>query len=211
MRHLCSRPKRSRAHCGPRTDPPSSFPAPATAALKSPNTNAAEIRRRFDYAAPAKDGGEHAMAFAARIGELRIVSPSVGTPLGNYVHAKRVGNLLYLSGKGPPDNNGKAPRGKLGAGMSVEEGYQHARGVGLVPIAVMRDALDRDLARIEDIVKVLVSSMQPPISRIIPTSSMAARICLSRRLASVAGTRVRAIGMSSQRGGIPVEIEVMIK
>jgi hypothetical protein len=30
-------------------------------------------------------------------------------------------------------------------------------------------------------------------------------------LASVAGTRVRAIGMSSQRGGIPVEIEVMIK
>ena len=76
-------------------------------------------------------------------------------PIGNYVHAKRAGNLLYLSGKGPPEADGTMPRGKLGAGMSVEEGYRHARGVGLVLIAALRDALGGDLDRVEDIVKVL--------------------------------------------------------
>jgi hypothetical protein len=39
------------------------------------------------------------MAFEQKLKELGIVLPAVGAPLGTYVHAKRVGNLLYLSGK----------------------------------------------------------------------------------------------------------------
>ncbi|MGH7060154.1 MAG: RidA family protein, partial [Stellaceae bacterium] len=73
-----------------------------------------------------------------RLRELGIALPQIDAPIGNYVHAKRVGNLLYLSGKGPPSASGAMPRGKLGAGMSVEDGYRHARAVGLVLIAVMR-------------------------------------------------------------------------
>ena len=42
-----------------------------------------------------------------RLQELGITLPGVGDPIGNYVHAKRVGNLLYLSGKGPPDVDGR--------------------------------------------------------------------------------------------------------
>jgi enamine deaminase RidA (YjgF/YER057c/UK114 family) len=95
------------------------------------------------------------MNIERRLKELEITLPTIGAPWGSYVHAKRVGNLLYLSGKQPPDSDGKTPRGKLGAGMSVDEGYRHARGVGLMLIAVMRDALDGDLDRVEDIVKVL--------------------------------------------------------
>jgi enamine deaminase RidA (YjgF/YER057c/UK114 family) len=96
------------------------------------------------------------MSIEQRLKESGLSLPQVGGPLGNYVHAKRVGNLLYLSGKGPPDRpDGKMPKGKLGAGMSIEEGYRHARGVGLVLIAAMKDALGGDLDRVEDIVKVL--------------------------------------------------------
>src|SRR5215472_16206151 len=90
-----------------------------------------------------------------RLKERNIVLPKVGSPLGNYVHAKRVGNLLYLSGKGPESADGTRPRGKLGAGMSVDEGYRHARQVGLVLIAAIKDALGGDLDRVEGIVKVL--------------------------------------------------------
>jgi len=97
----------------------------------------------------------YAMNIEQRLKELNIVLPKVGSPLGNYVHAKRVGNLLYLSGKGPESAGGTMPRGKLGAGMSVDEGYRHARQVGLVLIAAIKDALGGDLDRVEGIVKVL--------------------------------------------------------
>ena len=95
------------------------------------------------------------MSIEQRLKELRITLPKVGSPLGNYVHANRVGNLLYLSGKGPESADGTMPRGKLGAGMSIEEGYRHARQVGLVLIAAIKDALGGDLERVERIVKVL--------------------------------------------------------
>ena len=98
---------------------------------------------------------DEAMTIEQRLSQLGIAVPAVSGPIGNYVHAKRTGNLLYLSGKGPPEVDGRMPRGKLGAGMSIEEGYQHARQVGLVLIAALRDALGGDLDRVEDIVKVL--------------------------------------------------------
>ena len=79
------------------------------------------------------------MNIEQRLKELNITLPQVGSPLGNYVHAKRVGNLLYLSGKGPESADGTMPRGRLGSGMSIEEGYRHARQVGLVLIAAIKE------------------------------------------------------------------------
>jgi len=51
------------------------------------------------------------MSVEQRLKELGITLPQVGAPIGNYVHAKRTGNLLYLSGKGPPEGaDGKMPK-----------------------------------------------------------------------------------------------------
>jgi enamine deaminase RidA (YjgF/YER057c/UK114 family) len=144
-----------------------------------------------------------------RLQELGITLPGVGDPIGNHVHAKRVGNLLYLSGKGPPDVDGRMPRGKLGAGMSVEEGYRHARGVGLVLIAVLRDAVGGDLDRVEAIVKVLGMVNAAPDFEDHPK---VVNGC-SDLFVEVFGERGRharsAVGMSSLPGGIPVEIEII--
>jgi hypothetical protein len=60
------------------------------------------------------------MSIEQRLKDLNITLPKVGGALGNYVHAKRIGNLLYLSGKGPESGDGTMPKGKLGAGMSIE-------------------------------------------------------------------------------------------
>src|SRR5579872_4447565 len=92
------------------------------------------------------------MSGAQRLQQLGITLPTPGQPLGTYVDAKRVGNLLYLSGKGPLYPDGMMPRGRLGAGLSIEEGYRHARQTGLVLIGAMRNALDGDLDRVVDIV-----------------------------------------------------------
>jgi enamine deaminase RidA (YjgF/YER057c/UK114 family) len=150
------------------------------------------------------------MGFEEKLKELGITLPAIGPPLGNYVHAKRVGNLLYLSGKGPPDVNGKMPHGKLGAGMSVEEGYQHARGVGLMLIAATREALGGDLDRVTDIVKVLGMVNAAPDFEDHPKVINGC----SDLFVEVFGEHGRharsAVGMSSLPGGIPVEIEVIV-
>jgi len=151
------------------------------------------------------------MGVEQRLKELGIVLPAVGGPLGNYVHAKRVGNLLYLSGKGPPDGaDGRMPKGKLGTGLSVDEGYRHARQVGLVLIAAMKDELGGDLDRVEDIVKVLGMVNAAPDFEDHPK---VVNGC-SDLFVEVFGERGRharsAVGMGSLPGGIPVEIEVIV-
>jgi enamine deaminase RidA (YjgF/YER057c/UK114 family) len=150
------------------------------------------------------------MSIEQRLKELKIALPKVGNPMGSYVHAKRVGNLLYLSGKGPHGSDGGMPKGKLGAGMSIEDGYRHARQVGLVLIAAMRDALGGDLDRVEDIVKVLGMVNAAPDFEDHPK---VVNGC-SDLFVEVFGDRGRharsAVGMSSLPGGIPVEIEVIV-
>jgi enamine deaminase RidA (YjgF/YER057c/UK114 family) len=151
------------------------------------------------------------MSVEQRLNELGIALPPVGRPLGNYVHAKRVGNLLYLSGKGPPAGaDGRTPKGKLGAGMSVDEGYRHARQVGLVLIAAMKEALGGDLDRVEAIIKVLGMVNAAPDFEEHP-SVVNGCSDLFVEVFAEAGRHARsAVGMSSLPGGIPVEIEVIV-
>jgi enamine deaminase RidA (YjgF/YER057c/UK114 family) len=150
------------------------------------------------------------MSFAQRLQELGIVLPESGAPLGNYVHAKRAGNLLFLAGKGPPAENGRTPRGKLGAGITVEEGYRHARGVGLVLIAAMREALGGDLERVEGIVKVLGMVNAAPDFEDHPRVINGCSDLFVEVFGEYGRHARSAVGMSSLPGGIPVEIEVVV-
>jgi enamine deaminase RidA (YjgF/YER057c/UK114 family) len=94
------------------------------------------------------------MSAEARLKELGIVLPSLGTPVANYLPYRIAGNILYLAGQGPRDESGKQLTGKLGKDISVEEGYRRARLVGLGLLAAMRDALG-SLDRVDYIVKLL--------------------------------------------------------
>ena len=150
------------------------------------------------------------MSVEQRLKELGITLPDVGGPLGNYVHAKRVGNLLYLSGKGPQGADGRMPKGKLGAGLSVDEGYRRARQVGLVLIAAIKDALDGDLGRVEGIVKVLGMVNAAPDFEDHPKVINGCSD-LFVEVFGESGRHARsAVGMSSLPAGIPVEIEVIV-
>jgi len=94
------------------------------------------------------------MSAEARLKELGIVLPPVPKPAANYLPYRLVGNVLYLSGQGPRDDKGVVAKGKLGAEISVEEGYRRARLTGLNLLAAMRDALG-SLDRVDFIVKLL--------------------------------------------------------
>jgi enamine deaminase RidA (YjgF/YER057c/UK114 family) len=94
------------------------------------------------------------MSAEARLKQLRLVLPAMVKPVANYVPYRIAGNILYLSGQGPRDENGNNLSGKLGADISIEEGYRRARLVGLGLLAAMRDALG-SLDRVDYIVKLL--------------------------------------------------------
>jgi len=90
----------------------------------------------------------------ARLKELGLVLPGLANPVANYLPYRLAGNLLFLAGQGPRDEKGNMLTGKLGAEISIEEGYRRARLVGLGLLAAMRDALG-SLDRVDFIVKLL--------------------------------------------------------
>jgi enamine deaminase RidA (YjgF/YER057c/UK114 family) len=94
------------------------------------------------------------MGAEARLKELGLVLPELPKPVANYLPYRLAGNILYLAGQGPRDANGRQLTGKLGADVSVEEGYRRARLVGLGLLAATRDALG-SLDRVDFIVKLL--------------------------------------------------------
>ena len=89
-----------------------------------------------------------------RLVELNLVLPSTSTPVASYVNAVRVGNLLYLSGKGPKLSDGKYITGKVGGSLTIEEGKEAARITGLIILAELKHWL-KDLNNVKQIVKVL--------------------------------------------------------
>jgi enamine deaminase RidA (YjgF/YER057c/UK114 family) len=94
------------------------------------------------------------MSAEARLKELGLVLPALPTPVANYLPYRLAGNLLFLAGQGPRDENGAALTGKLGAEVSIDEGYRRARLVGLGLLAAIREALG-SLDRVDFIVKLL--------------------------------------------------------
>jgi len=149
------------------------------------------------------------MSIEKRLTELGIVLPPIGETIGNFVHSKRHGDFLFMSGKGPL-YDGVRPQGKLGATMQLEEGYKHARHVGLLMIAAMKEALDGDLDRVESIVKVfgLVNATADYVDHFKVINGC------SDLFVDVFGEKGKhartAAGANSLPNGIPCEIEAIV-
>lgn len=95
------------------------------------------------------------MGYEDRVEALGIELPSkVGQGRG-LVPCVEDGNLLYVSGHGPQDNDGNLLyRGRVGSEVSLDEAYQAARATGIQLLRSVRDHLGT-LDRVDRIVKVL--------------------------------------------------------
>jgi len=76
-----------------------------------------------------------------RLKELGLTLPELNPPAGSYVPWVRSGNLLFVSGQLPLDDDGSVIAGKVGVDASVEQAQDAARRAGLSLIAVVRSAL----------------------------------------------------------------------
>ncbi len=89
-----------------------------------------------------------------KLQSLGIVLPAPTSPVANYVKFVRTGNLIFLSGHGPANTDGKYITGKLGRELSIEEGYNAAKLTGINLLSTLKAAVG-DLSKVKRVVKVL--------------------------------------------------------
>jgi enamine deaminase RidA (YjgF/YER057c/UK114 family) len=143
----------------------------------------------------------------SRLKNLGLTLPTPAAPVANYVRAVRTGNLVFLAGHGECS---AAQTGKLGAGVTVEQGYASARRVGLCLLASLKQEIG-DLRRVRRFVKVLGMVNSAPDFADQPKVING----FSDLMVSVFGERGRharsAVGMGALPGGISVEIEAVVE
>jgi len=146
----------------------------------------------------------------ARLVELGITLPEPPSPVANYVNGVRTGNLIFLAGKGPKRADGTEVIGKLGAGVTIAEGYEGARLTAINQLAVLKDMLG-DLDRVVRVVKVLGMVNSDPSF----VEQPAVINGFSDLIVEVFGERGRharaAVGMASLPRGQAVEIEMIVE
>ena len=146
----------------------------------------------------------------AKLADLGIELPEVSPPVANYVNAVRTGNLLFLAGKGPNKPEGGYVTGKLGADLSVEDGYEAARLTGIAQLAVLKAELG-NLNKVKRIVKVLGMVNSAPDFGDQPEVVNG----YSDLMVEVFGDRGKharaAVGMGALPRNIAVEVEMIVE
>ena len=147
----------------------------------------------------------------AKLKELGISLPEMSKPVANYVKYVQTGKLIYLSGHGPKNNKGEDITGKVGDGISIEQGYEAARACAIQLLATLKDATGGDLNHVKRIVKILgmvnctnTFTDQPKVMN-----------GCSDLLVAVFGEKGKharsAVGMNALPNNIVVEIEMIVE
>ena len=151
------------------------------------------------------------MSVEQRVRELGLVLPEPATPVGSYVPGVQVGNILFMSGHGPFDSQGRTTaQGKVGRTMTTEQAHDVARQVALNMLGSVR-GLVGDLDRVKRVVKVL------GLVNCVDGYTDAPKVIngFSNCLVEVfgeAGSHARsAFGVTELPAGIPVEVEAIFE
>lgn len=89
-----------------------------------------------------------------RLQELHLTLPPVGKPMAVYKPTVTVGNMLYVSGQVPIQNDGSLIKGRVGKDLTLEQGQQAARQVALTMLSTIKFNLG-SLNKIKRLVKTL--------------------------------------------------------
>lgn len=150
-------------------------------------------------------------AVADRLTALGIELPEAPKPVAAYVPCVRTGSLLVLSGQIPLANGELVATGPVPSKTSVEDAVRAARQCVLNGLAVAASALDGDLDRVRQVVRVGVFVCSDPDF----TGQPAVGNGASELLVDVFGDRGRharaAVGSIALPLGASVEVEMMLE
>ena len=94
------------------------------------------------------------MTIENKLKELNIALPNAPDPVGAYVAFKKIGNLLFISGQLPISKDGEMIKGKIGAGLDLEDGQRASKLCVINILAQVKKALDGDLNKVKNCVKI---------------------------------------------------------
>ena len=144
-----------------------------------------------------------------RLNELGVILPDSPPPVGVYLPAVEVGNLLFVSGHGPYLDGQYVYRGKVDSVISVDDARGAARLTMINALGSVRATLGT-LDRVDRVVKLLGMVNSDPGFGMQPKVIDAA----SELLAEIFGDSGRharsAVGMGALPMGISVEIEMVL-
>jgi enamine deaminase RidA (YjgF/YER057c/UK114 family) len=146
----------------------------------------------------------------ARLKEMGITLKVPEEPTANFVLAVQVGNLVFLSGHGPMQENGEYMQGKVGLDLDVAQGAAAARLTGISLLSSLKAQIG-SLNRVKRIVKVL------GMVNAVPTFDQHPQVMhgFSDFMVEVFGENGKharsAVGMGSLPFNIPVEIEIIVE
>jgi enamine deaminase RidA (YjgF/YER057c/UK114 family) len=141
--------------------------------------------------------------------ELGVELPPVFPPAANYLGCVIDGGLVYVGGHGPVAGE-EVVLGKVGADLTLEEGYAAARMTALSILATLNAELG-DLDRIERIVKVFgMVNCAPGFNQTPAVIDGCSDLLVE--LFGAAGRHTRsAVGMAELPFDIAVEIELIAR
>ncbi|MDR2648955.1 MAG: RidA family protein [Clostridiales bacterium] len=146
-----------------------------------------------------------------RLKEQELSLPPIRLTNNGVAEYKKVGDLVFISGLGPLNDEGKlAYTGRVGAEYTVEEGYKAARLAGLNVLQRIKDAAG-GLDRVDFVVKSVVCVSAPQgfgdIYKVADGFSDVLTEVLGER-----GLHARnAVGASTLNGNAPVICDAIVK
>jgi len=146
----------------------------------------------------------------ARLKEMGITLKVPDKPTANFLLAVQVGNLVFLSGHGPMQENGEYMKGKVGSDLDVTQGAAAARLTGISLLTSLKYQIG-SLNRVKRIVKVLgmvnaVTTFEQHPQVMHGFSDFMVEVF------GESGKHARsAVGMGSLPFNIPVEIEMIVE
>ena len=147
----------------------------------------------------------------ARIQELHLTLPNPPKPIAKYKPAVVVGNILYVSGHGPLKVDGKMIQGRVGDDLTMEQGKEAARVVGLAILSSVRNTLGT-LDKVKRLVKTLGMVNATPDFKDHPLVINGFSELMAEVFGEDAGVGARsAVGMGSLPGNIAVEVECIFE
>lgn len=134
-----------------------------------------------------------------------------GAPIANFVNAVRTGNLVYLAGQGPRQEDGQYRYiGKVGKDIDLETARKSAELVMLNCLSVLKQEIG-DLDRVKRVVKLLGMVNCTPDFTDQPKVINGASDLLVAAFGDKGRHARSAVGMSSLPLGISVEIEMIVE
>ena len=149
------------------------------------------------------------MSLQERLHELGIELPGFNPPAANYAPAVKNGGLLYTAGQTPKKDGKLVFKGKLGAGISDQEGYAAVRLCTLNTLTLINYYAD-GLDNISQILKITVfMNCTPDYEQHAKIADGATDLLVA--IFGDAGRPARStVGVNALPGGAACEVEMVV-